>query len=268
MTDTTFTINGVSSTTIPELLVTRVRRPLVATRRDEYVEIPGREGFWLFPEKAGSRTITLELDLLAASFAARRAAVIAVADLLDSPAGLSKLIVDDEPDRFHRCRLASAPDPDEWLVHGAFAVDFTAEPYAQQNTPTVQTFAAAGSGVAQLWTPTDKVYGIPEIEVTANGGTVTSLVLSLNGDVLTYAIPGVGLTAGQVLTISTVGFTVTRGVSTDTDLVGAIVPANLDMTTVSGDFGYIVAGANTITATRTGSATTLGLTIRWRRRSR
>jgi len=268
MTSTTFTFDGVASTTIPELLVTRVRRPLVAARRDEYVEIPGREGFWLFPEKAGSRIITLELDLLAGSFAERRAAVIALADLLDRPIALGKLIVSDEPDRFHRCRLASSPDPDEWLNHGAFSVDLSAEPYAQQNTPTTQTFAAAGSGVPQLFTPADKVYGIPEIEVTANSGTVTSLVLNVNGDVLTYAIPGTGLTAGQTLTISSLGFVATRGTSGDPDLVGAFIPANLDMTTVSGDFGYIVAGANTITATRTGTAITLGVAVRWRRRSR
>lgn len=267
MTSTTFTFDGVSSTTIPELLVTRVRRPLVATRRDEYVEVPGREGFWLFPEKAGSRILTLELDLLAAGFAARRAAVIALADLLDRPATLAKLIVDDEPDRFHRCRLASAPDPEEWLTHAAFAVELMAEPYAQAITPTEETWTAT-SAVAHNFTPADDVYGIPEIEVTANGGTVTSLVLNVNGDVLTYALGGTGLTAGQTITISTLAYVLTRGTSGDPDLDGTFDPDDLDMATVSGDFGYVAAGLNTITATRTGSALTLGVTVRWRQRSR
>lgn len=267
MTSTTFTFDGVSSATIPELLVMRVRRPLVATRRDEYVEVPGREGFWLFPEKAGSRIITLELDLLAASFAERRAAVIALADLLDSAPELAKLIVDDEPDRFHRCRLASAPDPEEWLTHGAFAVELMAEPYAQAITPSTEVWTAT-SAVAHNFTPPDKVYGIPEIEITANAGTVTSLVLNVNGDVLTYALGGTGLTAGQSLTISTLGYVVTRGLSGDADLDGTFDPDDLDMATVSGDFGYIAVGANTITATRTGTALTLGVTVRWRERSR
>lgn len=267
MTDTTFTFDGISSTTIPELLVTAVRRPLVAGRRDEYVEVPGREGFWLFPEKAGSRTITLEADLLAASFADRRAAVIALADLLDAPAALAKLVVDDEPDRFHRCRLASAPDPEEWLTHAAFAVDLTAEPYAQAIAATEETWSAT-SGVAHNFTPTDTVYGIPELEVTAVGGTVTSLVANVNGDTLTYAIGGTGLTAGQSLTISTLGYVVTRGLSGDADLDGTFDPADLDMATVSGDFGYIATGANAVTLTRTGTATSLTATLRWRRRFR
>jgi Phage tail protein len=193
--------------------------------------------------------------------------VIALADLLDSPTDLAKLIVNDEPDRFHRCRLASAPDPDEWLNHGAFAVDLTAEPYAQAITPTTESYNATSSA-AHNFTPGDKVYGIPEIEVTANGGTITSLVVNLNGDVLTYALGGTGLTAGQSLTISTLGYVVTRGLSGDSDLDGTFNPANLDMSTVSGDFGYIAAGANTLTLTRTGSAATIGTTIRWRERSR
>lgn len=264
---TTFTFDGVDSSTIPELLVVRVRRPLVGARRDEYVEVPGREGFWLFPEKAGGRPITIEFDLLADSFADRRAAVIELADLLDSPAGLAQLIVDDEPDRFHLCRLASAPDPDEWLVHGAFSVDLHAEPYSQRIVPSSEAWAAA-SAVAHPWTPGDTVEAWPEIELTANGGTVTSFSLNVNGDVLVYALGGLGLTAGQSLTVSSLSFTVCRGLSQDPDLVGAFDPDDLDMPTVSGDFGSIVAGANDVTLTYTGTAPTVSRTVRWRRRSR
>lgn len=267
MTDTTFTYNGTSSTSIPELLVTRVRRPFVANRRDEYVEVPGREGFWLFSEKAGSRTITIEFDILADSFAQRRAAVIALADLLDSPTGLAKLVVSDELDRFHRVRLASAPDPDEWLLHAAFSVDFIAEPYASAVTPSSEAWTAT-SGVARTFTPTDKVYGIPELELTANGGTVTSLVVVINGVTLTYALGSIGLAAAGKLTISTLGFVVVQGVSIDTDLDGTFNPVNLDMAFTSGDFGYVIPGLNSITITRTGTAATVGAVLRWRKRTR
>jgi predicted phage tail component-like protein len=265
---TTFTFDGVSSTTIPELLVKRVRRPLVAARRDEFVKIPGREGFWLFPEQAGSRTLTIELDILADSFEDRRAAVIALADLFDSPEELANLIVDDEPDRFHRCRLSSDPDPEEWLNHAEASIDLIAEPYAYALTPSVETFSAISSGSAQAFSVPDTVYGIPEIEVTANAGTVTSLVVELNGYTLTYGLGATGLTAGQTLTISTIGYVVTRGTSGDPNLVGDFVPANLDMATVSGDFGYIAGGSNALRVTRTGTAVSLDVLVRWRRRSR
>lgn len=267
-TSTTFTFDGVSSTTIPELLVTRVRRPLVASRRDDFVEIPGREGFWLFAEKAGARILTLELHLLADSFEARRAAVIELADLLDSPAELGELIVDDEPDRFHRCRLASAPDPEEWLTAGTFSVELLAEPYSYAIDPSEESFALVASGAAQGFTPPDRVYGIPEIEVTANGGTVTGLTVNLNGEVLVYAAPSAGLGSGDVLTISTLAYVVTEGASSDPDLDGTFDPDLLDMAGVSGDFGYVLPGLNAITITRTGTATSLSYVIRWRQRSR
>lgn len=265
---TTFTFDGVDSSTIPELLVTRVRRPLVAARRDEFIEVPGREGFWLFEEKAGARTITIELDVQADSFAERRAAVIALADLLDAPSGLSQLVVSDEPDRFHRCRLASAPDPDEWLNYATIAVDLIADPYSYATAISVETYTAASATVHAFAVP-DKVYGIPVIEVTANGGTLTGFTLAMNGDTFTYGLGGTGLTAGQTVTIDTLAYVLTRGASGDPDLDGTFDPALLDMATVSGDFPYIAAGANTITATKLGgSAATLTVSVRWRRRAR
>ena len=267
MSETTFTYDGTSSTTIPELLVTRVRRPLVGNRRDDFVEIPGREGFWLFTEKAGARTITVEFDLLAADFASRRSAVIDLANLLDSPAGMAKLVISDEPDRFHRVRLASAPDPDEWLLGAAFSVDFAAEPYAYAIAPSSESWTAT-SGVAHTFTPTDKVYGIPELELTANGGTITSLVVTVNGETLSYALGSKGLVAGAKLTISTLAYVLTLGASTDTDLDGTFNPDTLDMSLTSGDFGYVMPGSNSVTITRTGTATTIGAVLRWRRRTR
>lgn len=264
---TTINFDGVDLSTIPEVELLRVRRPIVGNRRDDYIEVPGREGFWLFTERPGARTIVLEFDILATSFADRRAAVVELADYLDSPRGLARLIVDDEPDRFHLCRLSSAPDPEEWLNHGAFSVELTAEPFAQALTPSVETWSAA-TGVAEVFSIPDKVDAFPEFEITANGGTITGFSLDVNGTVLTYAVGGTGLIAGETLTVSTIGYVVTRGVSGDPDLDGSFDPDDLDMETVSGDFGDLLPGSNSVTITRTGTATTIGVVARWRRRSR
>lgn len=263
---TTFTFDGVSSTTVPELEVLRVRRPLAGARRDEYVDVPGRAGFYLFEEQPGARKIELELDIGAGTLAARRTAVRAVADLLDRP-GLSKLVVDDEPAIFHRCRLASTPDPEEWLLGATFVVELVAEPYGYGTTVSTEAWTAT-SAVAHTWTPPDTVDAELELELVANGGTVTALTVLVNGETLVYALGSTGLAAGQRLTISGISYTVTLGASIDTDLDGTFDPDDLDMAFTSGDFGDVIAGLNSITITRTGTAATVGVTARWRRRYR
>lgn len=264
---TTFTLDGISTATIDELLVLRVRRPLVGARRDEFVEVPGREGFWHFAEKPGGRVISVDFDLLARTFADRRAAVIALADLLESPLTLAPLIFDDEPDRFHRARLVSAPDPDEWLTHGAFSVDFMCGPYAEATAPSSSAWAAA-TGVPHTFTPPDTVFGVPELVLTATGGTVTSFVLEVNGETLTYGPGGFGLDPAEQLTVTTLGYALYSGPSQDPQLDGTFDPLTLDMATVSGDFGYVLPGLNSVELTYTGTATSIGTTIRWRRRYR
>ncbi len=266
MTDTTFTFDGISSTTIPELLVVRVRRPFVAKRRDDFVEVPGREGFWLFQEQPGARMLTIEFDFLADSFDDRRAAVTALADLLDGPDGLAELIFSDEPDRFHRARLASEPDPEEWLTRAAFSVDLIAEPYALALEISEESYTAA-TGVSHPFSIPDTIGAPCEVEILANGGTLTGLVIVANGETL---VRGLGVTVfdGETITFSTLSYTATIGPSIDTDLDGTFDPDNLSMSTVSGDFPVIVAGANTIAVTRTGTAATMTITVRWRRRFR
>lgn len=263
---TTFTFGGVSSTTIPEIEVLRVRRPLVADRRDEFVAVPGREGAWLFPEKPGMRTITLDLHLLAETFEDRRSAVIEMADLLDV-AGMARLIVDDEADRFHLARLASAPDPEEWLTAATFSVDFVAEPYSQaleiseSEHPLVATTDAPFS-----FTVPDRVEGVPVVELIANGGTVTMFTLTLNGETLIYEGPTIA--SGDAVTISTLAYVVTAGLNGDAELDGTFDPDDLSMSGVSGDFPYVVPGDNEGSLTRTGAATSVTVRCSWRRRSR
>jgi predicted phage tail component-like protein len=264
---TTFTFAGTSSTTIPEIEVVRVRRPLVGKRRDDYVEISGRPGFWLFEDEPGARRITLELQILADSFEARRAAVIALADLLDQP-GISKLVVDDEPDRFHRCRLADDPDPEEWLSHtGTFSVDLMAQPYTEAEEISVEILTPATPADLTFEAP-DRVEGLPVVEVTAVGGTLVGFVLDMNGEVLTY---GDTVANGQTITISTLAYVVTDGApaSIEDALEGTFDPDDLDMASVSGDFPYVIPGTNTVSFTKSaGTATSATVEISWRRRSR
>jgi predicted phage tail component-like protein len=262
---TVVTFAGVSSTTIPELLITRVRRPLRGEIRDDVVQVPGREGFWLFEEEPGQRMITLSMSILGDDYESRREAVIATADWLDQT-GLQRLIVDDEPDRFHLAKLRVAPDPDEWLDHASFEVDLIAEPYSSAIAISEENLALDDDD-PETFTAPDKVTGIPVIEVTPRGGGLDGFELDLNAEVIEY---GATIAENATITISTISFTVTLGANEDITLDGFFNPANLSMATVSGDFPVIVPGSNSISVEfGSGStATSVDVDIYWRRRSR
>lgn len=262
---TVVTFGGVASDTIDGLICSQVSRPLRGEIRDDIVQVPGREGFWLFEELPGQRVIVVELSIVADDFEARREAVIATADWLDQ-AGLQELIIDDEPDRFHLARLRQAPDPDEWLNAAAFEVEFVCQPYSYATVISEENLVCS-DGAAETFSAPDKVQGIPIVEVTAKGGDLEGFDLDVNGEVLTY---GDTLVEDATITISTLSYTVTTGTNIDTQLEGTFDPDDLDMASVSGDFPIIVAGTNSVTVDfGSGStATTVEVDIYWRRRSR
>lgn len=261
-------LNGIAlSTACPEAVITRVDRPLFGARRHEFVDVPGRAGSVLFAEQPGDRTITIGISLLVTSAAALRTAVGKLADWADT-FSRARLILSDESGRFWDAIVGELPDvTDSGEYDATTELSFLVGPYAQDTAASSHAWSAT-SGVAHVWTPPDTVPGIPEFELVATGGTITSFTLNVNGATLTYALGGVGLTAGQTVTVSTLAYVLTRGVSGDPNLDGTFVVANLDMATVSGDFGTINPGSNSVTITRTGTATAVGVTARWRRRSR
>jgi phage-related protein len=231
------------------------------------VEVPGRAGSWVFPEEAGDRTLTVDIDIGAASFASRRAAVVSLANWADVVAAPVQLIVDDQPDRYHEVVLASAPDVTEWLITGAVVLEYRAGPFAlavstSSNSVTATTGSGSGTYSATLDTG---LTAEPVVVVTARGGTMTSLTFTLNNASLSWT----GLVnANGSITISTISSTITTGANSDVNLTGALTVGNLDMAGVSGAFGFIVNGSNAWVATYTGTATTVELVTTWRRRYR
>jgi predicted phage tail component-like protein len=262
---TVMTFGGTASDSFDGLLIARVSRPLRGEVRDDIVQVPGREGFWLFEEKPGQRIITVSMSILGDDFETRRQTVIDVADWLDQ-AGLQELIFDDESDRFHLGKLAKAPDPDEWLNHAGFEVDFICEPYSYATTISEENLVCA-DGVVETFIAPDKVEGVPVVEVTAKGGDLEGFELNFNDEVLVY---GDTLAQDATITISTLSYTVTTGTNQDIDLEGFFDPDDLNMVNVSGDFPIIVTGTNSVTVDYgVGSlAGTVEVDVYWRRRSR
>jgi predicted phage tail component-like protein len=262
VTDATF--NGVAlSAAVPDALILHVDRGLLGARRDTYQEIPGRAGSWLFPDKPGDRSVVLTVNIESATFAARRAAVNALAGWADSAAA-ARLIIDDEPDRYWLAKLSDPGETAEWLLAADTAVDFHTGPYAWATAISSTTWAAVDV-VPQTVTLPDTVDAQPVLELTADAATsIGSFTLTVNGQALTvnYSTP-----AGAKLTINGISYTVTTGPNIDTDLTGAFNPANAINALVDGVFPLFTPGANTVTIdTQNGAGATI--TATWRRRYR
>lgn len=260
------TLNGVDlSDAVPEALVLNVHRPLLGARRHVVVDVPGKAGSWLFPELAGDRIITLDLDLQGLDFAGRRAAVRALADWADVGA-VSQLVLSDEDDRYHEAILDEAPDVEEWLIAATVSLPFRVGPFALSDVVSSEPFAGGSAGhFTHTWNITADSDLEPIIELHGVGGNLDSPAVTLNDDTL-YIIESFAALA--VVTISTVSHTVTAGVNTDVNLTGAYVAASVRMQRVSGEFGYLVPGSNTLEIAWDGAATSVAGTVYWRRRYR
>ena len=184
---TTASLNNVAlATAVPSATILSVSRPLVGARRHSRIAIPGRPGGWTFDEVPGDRTISLVVTIGATSFAARRAAVTELAYWADIGTTM-RLVIDDEPDRYHDVILADAPDVAEWLLSGDVTLAFLAGPYASAVALSTEAIAAAGAGAdSGTFSIADRVAAEPVIEVTPTNGTVSAFTLTMNGDALTW----------------------------------------------------------------------------------
>ena len=251
--------DGVDSLDIPELYVVEVARQITPGIRDVYVDVPGRDGAWTFPEAAGDRSVSVEFAIVGDSQALRRAAVRKAARWLYKTGPARKLVIGDEPDRFTWAKLGAAPDASEAYNLGRFSVEFRTAPYDEETTISTATIVGSDSVTV---TDSDDLADrmLPVYEITADGsGLPSGFTLTANGRSLVY---GSAIAAGQTVTVSALSSTVTTGASTDTDLDGTYSIGLLAMTAVSGQFPYLVAGANAITIT--GAGTTVDVSYRRR----
>lgn len=263
---TTASLNGAElADDVPEALVLRVVRPIVGRRRFVNVEVPGRAGSWFFAEEPGDRILELPVQIQGSGFEDRRDAVRRLAQWADVGAP-SRLIVDDEPDRYHDAVLDNDPDPEEWLISAEIPLRFLAGPYALALELSTETLAVtAPSPDSGSFVVPDEIYAEPIIEITPTNGTITGFTFTLNGAALSWS----GLILDdETLTISTISSTVTVGVSGDPYLVGAYDPDAVAMADLTGEFPYILPDTNPWSFEWTGTATTVTVEITWRRRFR
>lgn len=265
MTTTDITLNGVSlAAAVPSAMVLDVRRDLVGERRHSRLKIPGRAGAWHYAEEPGDRFISVDISLAGDTFAERRDAVRDLAYWCDIGA-VSRLVVDDEPDRFHDVILSATANLSEKLLAGQITLTFTAAPYSSAVTPSQEALSAPTSPATGSFDIVDRVTAEPIIEITPAGTALTELTLVVNGYALTWSGE---VDVAAVLTISSISDTVTAGANDDVDLIGAYDPAAVDMADVSGEFPLIFEGANDWSITYAGADAGLTIAVTWRERFR
>lgn len=258
---TTASLNGVALSTIDGVELLRVRRPF-PTPRHKVVEIPGRAGSVIFPEEPGDRIVTLELHLLADDYAARRSAVEELAGWAYVGA-VSGLVIDDQADRYEEAILDAVVDPDEWLHAATIVLPFRCSAYALGVTLSTETLTANPPTDSGDFTIPDSAEVRPVIQITANGGTLNSFTLLLNG----YSLSWVGaVSSGGTVTVNTISETITAGASTDVNLTGAYNTGDVRMTDASGFFPLLVPGLNEWGFSYSGTATSVTIEIEWRER--
>lgn len=248
-----------SATAIPEVIIRRVRRPLVTEVRDVYVAVPGRDSAWLFPEEPGDGTIELDIVVAAGSNINRRAAVRKLAAFFTKRSGRKPLIISDEPDRFYWAKLTAPPNVDEFVLLGKTVVKLRCGPYAESITTTSVTVAGSGTQTFTV-TADDNVRMAPVVEVTTTSTAATGWEYSLNG--VTVGVTD-SLASSAVRSVSTISATIVTGADADAELASGVFPVSaLSMQNAYGDFGYLMAGTNTIRFIRGA----VSLRVVWRRR--
>lgn len=259
----TVTWNGDLSTDIPELVIGKITRSMFGKLRGEYLDIPGVPGARFYSEKRGIRKITLECFVEAATFpAGRRDAVTAVCDWLEAVEGEAELILGDDPGVYYLATLGEPPDPDEWREFGVFDIVFYAQPYSYDTTVTQEIWTSTGGG--HTWNSGLTMVQYPLIVVTPTGGPLTALELHMNG--LSFFWTGT-LLAGKALYIYC-----EEGLVYNTDapdeVVTGVYDDAFDMVGVTGDFLYLDPGSNTLSVGYTGTASSVDVTVSYRKQYR
>jgi len=130
-------------------------RQLLPAGNDQYKEIPGMDGSYLFPDTLRDRYIDINCAVFETSLFALRQKARQIAAWLYAPAR-AKLIFDDEPGVFYWAKLANQMDLQQTLALGEFSLQFRCLPYAYSVSPIVaeqelasgESIALANSGMA------------------------------------------------------------------------------------------------------------------------
>lgn len=254
--------NGVtSSAAVPQMYVQQVNRNMFGDVLDEEVQLPGRDGAWVFPDSRGNRSIGVRCQIVDV-IPSRRGDVESAASWLNV-SGYADLLFSDQSDRYWRAYLKTAPPVDEWRKQGKFGLEWRAEPYAYAVALSSQCVTADGGSESGSFTIPDALGAAPVIEITPLNGTITYYTLGVEATSLAVSAT---IESGHTQTVSSYSYTITGGQNAEAELNGAYDASPTWTVDASGEFPLLVPGLNDWSFAWSGTATSVRICFYWRRR--
>lgn len=180
-----FNFGGTHSDTW-SLRVVKKRVPLTPPMKDQYQAIAGRDGVWDFGTSFDSRTIEIEVVILADSKTDLQTKLRNLVGVFNPRAGAKELIFDDVPDILYYARLTGQLPIDQLGYFGMFTIQLICtDPFGYS------TIERTAFGALVNVTHNGTHVARPVLTVTATGaGTITNTHQS--GAVETMEITGAG----------------------------------------------------------------------------
>lgn len=120
--------NGIHSDSL-KVEVMNTKRPMMPETKDEYIDIPGRSGSILIPDKS-AKDIEVKVDFMFEKNAGENIyeASRRVGAWLSTD-GRSPLIFDDDPSYVYMAKVTGNVDLEAIAMYGEFTIVFRCEPY-------------------------------------------------------------------------------------------------------------------------------------------
>ncbi len=190
-----FKFNNVESSTF-SLVCKSIKRPLLPAVKVRRIEPIGGSGVYDFDENEyGTRSVTMGIAYIGTDYAELRTRARSLAGWL-SVGGWSKLIINDEPDKYYLAKVTNEINLQSLWEAGIAEIIFDCQPFAYSVTEVVESvtlmapgtkaFTNLGTRVVNRKSPQGSKF---KMEVV---GSWTTLSLSMNGNTLTYPVSGSG----------------------------------------------------------------------------
>jgi predicted phage tail component-like protein len=128
-----------------------VDRTVLPAPNDVYLQVPNRDGSYLFNRGLLDRTIKVDCSIFATSMTQLRLLVRDISAWLFTQQR-AQLIFDDEPDKYYMAKYEGAIGLNQITTDGEFSLIFRCEPHAYSLTPKTQNFVSDAISITNAGT--------------------------------------------------------------------------------------------------------------------
>lgn len=190
-----FNFNNVESSTF-DLVCKSIKRPLLPAVKVRRIEPVGVSGVYDIDENEyAMRRVSMGIAYIGTSYSELRTRARSIAAWL-SIGSWSKLIINDEPDKYYLAKVTDEIDLKNLWESGAAEITFDCQPFAYSVTEEVESVVLTTTGTLEFTNLGTRTINRKspqgsefKIEVA---GSWTTLTLSMNGKTLNYPVSGTG----------------------------------------------------------------------------